>query len=501
MLYFADITVRHMGQTLALDINLEVTKGEHWVLVGDDETGKGLLLEAIAGKVPVVAGKVNDTFLRQYRQENPVQSSRFMWQKPVSLVSSRHNFKSLSGSKEHYYQQRYNAADASDAMTVKQYLSEIEPFTDSPVWTLDKVVGVLDLQQTLNKELIKLSNGETKKVLLAAALLHNPVLLLLDNPLSGLDIQSRQTFNQLLTDVTRSGITVIMIASPEEIPDAITHVGIWNAGQKLAAMPKEQFTKKVQNIEKHSKLDETEIKSLLSATATSSFDIIVRMKNVTVKYGSITVIDKVSWEVRQGERWALLGHNGAGKSTLLSLIYGDNPQAYANRITLFDRRRGSGESIWDIKQHSGFVSPELFQFFPARISCSDVIESGFYDTMGLFEESTAAIRALVFRWMKVFGLESLHTEIFGNVTPVNQRLCLLARALVKNPTLLILDEPCHGFSVSQKKHFKHVINAICRNSNLTMIYVSHYQQEIPECVTKVLQLEKGKAVHPAPAHK
>jgi molybdate transport system ATP-binding protein len=497
ILSFEDIAVRSMGQTVLNNTSFEIKKGEHWVLVGDNETGKHLLLNAIAGNVPIVSGKTRFVFYEQYQEENPVQSPRFLWQKPVSFVSSRHSFSSLSGKETFFYQQRYNAAYAVDAPTVQQHLSDIIPFPDAPAWTLEKVVVALGLQHLLEKELIKLSNGETKRVLLAAALLRNPSLLLLDYPLSGLDVESRQSFNQLITAITNSGITIVMVTSPDEIPDAITHVAIWNKGEEMATLLKGQLTIGVQKSVQPVALDRVELTSLLSATATPSFEVIVKMENVSIKYGGKVVLDNISWNVKQGEKWALVGHNGAGKSTLLSLIYGDNPQAYATNMTLFDRRRGSGESMWDIKRNIGFVSPELFQYFPGGVSCLDVVESGFYDALGLFQESDPAKKAIAWRWMEMLGIKALAATPFSNVTATTQRLCLLARALVKNPPLLILDEPCHGFHASQQRDFKSLINSICETSNMTLIYVSHYQHEIPECVSKVIQLENGRCISPA----
>jgi molybdate transport system ATP-binding protein len=496
ILSFEDIAVRSMGQSVLNDTSFEIKKGEHWVLVGDNETGKHLLLNAIAGNVPIVSGKAHFDFYEQYQEENPVQSPRFLWQKPVSFVSSRHSFSSLSGKETFFYQQRYNAAYAVDAPTVKQHLSDIIPFPDRPAWTLDRVEVELRLQHLLEKELIKLSNGETKRVLLAAALLRNPSLLLLDNPLSGLDVGSRQSFNRLITAISNSGITIVMVTSPDEIPDAITHVAILNQGQEVKTMLKDELTICEQKSVQPVALDGVELMALLSATTTPPFEAIVKMENVSIKYGDKVVLGNISWNVKQGEKWALVGHNGAGKSTLLSLINGDNPQAYTNNITLFDRRRGSGESTWDIKRNIGFVSPELFQYFPGGVYCIDVVESGFYDTLGLFQESDPAKRAIALRWMEIFGIEALAATPFSNVAATTQRLCLLARALVKNPPLLILDEPCHGFNVSQQRHFKSLINSICKASNKTLIYVSHYQHEIPECVTRVIQLENGRCVSP-----
>ncbi|MFZ4100464.1 MAG: ABC transporter ATP-binding protein, partial [Sphingobacterium thalpophilum] len=219
---------------------------------------------------------------------------------------------------------------------------------------------------------------------------------------------------------------------------------------------------------------------------------IIGMDNVSIRYGDKLILDQVSWQVKQGERWALTGHNGAGKSTLLSLINGDNPQAFANKITLFDQRKGSGESIWEIKKKIGYVSPELFQYFPMGSTCLQVIESGFDDTLGLFRVSSKSKAEASLRWMKLLRIEEYANTMFRNVPVSIQRICMLARAMVKNPVLLILDEPCLGLDFTQQEQFKNLIDEICRMSNLTLIYVSHYQHEMPESIRFSLKLVEGR---------
>lgn len=345
----------------------------------------------------------------------------------------------------------------------------------------------------LDKQLIKLSNGETKRLLIAAALLKHPSLLLLDRPLTGLDVQSRAEFNTLITAIIKSGITVIMATSPQEIPDAITHIAIMHRQKIENIVLKEAFVPG-ESKQQQAFADLKELRSLLNSKPNASFSTIISMKNVNIRYGEKQVLNNINWTVLPGEKWALLGPNGAGKSMLLSLINGDNPQAYANHIILFDRKRGSGESIWDIKKKIGFVSPELHQYFPAESSCLQVIESGFYDTLGLFRPSNPTKTDIAFRWMKLFQIEENARKLLKNVTASTQRLCLLARALVKNPPLLIFDEPCQGLDDRQQQHFKYLLELICQNSSTTLIYVTHYQQEIPDVVTQVLRLEEGKEI-------
>ena len=218
------------------------------------------------------------------------------------------------------------------------------------------------------------------------------------------------------------------------------------------------------------------------------------MKDVVIRYGGKTILDHINWTILQGERWALVGHNGAGKSTLLSLINADNPQAFANDIVLFDRQKGSGESIWDIKRNIGFFSPELYQYFPVDTSALQAVESGFYDTIGLFRPSNPIRVSIALRWMKLLFIDKHAHRLLRNLSPVDQRLCLLARALVKSPPLLILDEPFQGFDEVQKSYCKQLLNTICRQSNTTLLFVSHYTEEMPACITKVFQLKDGRQV-------
>ncbi|HZE83259.1 MAG TPA: ATP-binding cassette domain-containing protein, partial [Puia sp.] len=226
----------------------------------------------------------------------------------------------------------------------------------------------------------------------------------------------------------------------------------------------------------------------------AGFEIAVKMVDVQIRYGETTILKGIDWEVRNGERWSLAGPNGAGKSTILSLITADNPQAYANKIWLFDRRRGSGESIWDIKQKIGFVSPELHLYFDHGATCNEVIASGLFDTIGLFRRLSPDQEACAHLWMQLLSLGEVRTRRLAQLSTGQQRMVLLARALIKNPPLLILDEPCQGLDEEQTLYFCNLISTLCEAFGTTLIYVSHYQQEIPHCVNRFLRLENGSVV-------
>ena len=218
------------------------------------------------------------------------------------------------------------------------------------------------------------------------------------------------------------------------------------------------------------------------------------MIKVNIAYNGIEILSNFNWSVKKGERWCVTGPNGAGKSTLLSLISADNPQAYANDIYLFDRKRGTGESIWDIKKNIGYVSPELHLFFDLGVTCQEAVASGLFDTIGLFRKPGPTETSIVLEWMEILGISSIKDKRLNQLSLGEQRLVMLTRALVKSPPLLILDEPCQGLDAQQTARFKNTIDLICQSTSTTLIYVSHYSQDIPSCITHHLQLNAGKKV-------
>jgi molybdate transport system ATP-binding protein len=198
--------------------------------------------------------------------------------------------------------------------------------------------------------------------------------------------------------------------------------------------------------------------------------------------------------VREGEQWALLGPNGAGKTTLLSLILGDNPQAYANRVRLFGRRRGSGESIWEIKRRIGWVAPELHLTYPRGLSCLDVVCSGFANSVGVYQRPSPVQREAAQRWMERLGVSQYAARAFGELSEGEQRLVLIVRALVRGPELLILDEPCQGLDAKHRDQVLQAVEAIGRRGKASVIYVTHDPQALPTTVSHVLRLDRGRIV-------
>ena len=185
----------------------------------------------------------------------------------------------------------------------------------------------------------------------------------------------------------------------------------------------------------------------------------------------------------------MLGPNGSGKSTLLSYIFADHPQAYAKKLTLFGQKRGSGESIWDIKKRIGYTSSEMHLYYRQSVSCLKVVESGFFDSIGLYRRCNSEQVQTALYLMEMLGISHLEERSFQKISSGEQRLVLFARSLVKNPELLILDEPFHGLDDQHKQNCIDLVESFCRQPGKSLIFVTHSREEIPSCVEHYLELE------------
>lgn len=329
------------------------------------------------------------------------------------------------------------------------------------------------MEPLLDKYIITLSSGELRKFQLAKTLLAQPQTLILDNPFVGLDSDARDLLRnllRLLADEQR--LTVYLVVSrPEDVPDYVTDViNIGNGADDNGPGLSEELRQAIIDLP----YKEKEYHS----------DEVVNMNKVSIRYGERTILKDLDWCIMNGERWVLSGLNGSGKSTLLSLICANNPQGYACDISLFGHRRGTGESIWEIKRHIGYVSPEMHRSYHRDIAALRIVASGLKDTVGLYVQSTEEELEQCRWWMRIFGIEHLASRSFLKMSSGEQRLVLLARAFVKDPELLILDEPLHGLDRANRHLAKDVIEVFCKRKNKTLIFVSHYKEERPACINQ-----------------
>jgi len=466
------LSVRKASLQVLENISLSLKQGDHLAITGAAGSGKTSLALALAGRI----------FFTGQLQYAGNLNERIVW------VEQEHHFKNLSNTSNFYYQQRFNSMDAEDAITVAAYLggrhvAEME------------LLRPFDLSRLLDEPLIQLSNGENKKVQIAKALLASPKVLVLDQPFVGLDVEARAFLHQRINELADQGILIILATHSSEIPPCITQVISLEKSKPAVFMERKAFDNQLPSSPvKKQPLNEALLKRVLNITPGGQLNAVIRMKDVDVSYGDKKILQQVNWEVKEGERWLLSGPNGAGKSTLLSLITADNPQAYANEIYLFDRKRGSGESIWDIKKRIGYLSPELILFFDSSNSVFEAVASGLFDTIGLFRQVTDEQMQRVYDWLELLGIRSLARKRLNELSAGEQRRVLLARALIKNPPLLILDEPCQGLDDETEDGLLELINAVCVAGNKTLIYVTHYANKRPECVGRIIRLEKGRVI-------
>jgi molybdate transport system ATP-binding protein len=439
-----DVSVSLGAKPVVSSISFQILPGSKMAIVGPMGSGKTSLAKALAGRL----FRTGEVF---FYSRNPDKRAYVM------LVEQQHQFKNRSNLSEFYLQQRFNSSDCEDAYTVEEELAGL---------ALGDWMSIFELEGLLKRPLIQLSNGENKRLQIVKSLAYQPDWLILDNPYVGLDVLGRQILTKGLLSLESKGIQFILVSSPGDVPDFINQVIELPSVRVVEAKPAPLLRP----------LD--------------PFETAVKMEKVQIKYGTKTILSDFSWKVNRGERWAIKGPNGAGKSTLISLITADNPQAYSQDITLFDRKRGTGESIWDIKRKIGYLSPELHLYFKEGGSCFSVVASGLFDTLGLFKRLSEEQTAQVNHWMQVMGIAHLKERSFLQISGGEQRMVLITRALVKNPELLILDEPCQGLDRVQTEHLKSVLDYLAENSEMTLLYVSHYDRDIPSCVNQLLELKR-----------
>lgn len=473
------------GKIAFSDLDFCWDSGESWAILSESGWLQTAFLETLRGNTVVKSGTVTKPFADQYlsvkRQRKEVASFRDL----MAYVSQRYEFRNKFNQQNFYFQQRFNSAESEETETVEKYLSTVQSRQVGP-WTLEKVLELLYLKDLREESLLKLSNGETRRLAIAAGLMRQPDIFLMDHPTTGLDIESRAAFGELINAIQKEGVQILITCNPQDIPSGIQKIGLLDHTGLAKVWDSSQYTLS-SRIEKEKAWNWALLQELLPQEK-PILDTLIALQNVTISYQGKIILDAVNWDLKAGERWLLKGANGSGKSTLISLLIGENPQAYSQNIWLFGRKRGTGESIWDIKKPTGFVAPELVRFFPSNQTCKKVILSGLFDTIGLFKKVNAEEEELALKWMKVFELENVAEHPIQRISLDQQRWALLARALIKKPRLLILDEASQGLDLAQRKLFTQTVQKLCELSGISLIFVSHYPEDVPVAVDQIFEL-------------
>lgn len=456
--------------------SLMINAGDIVAFVGRNGSGKSILAKALAGDQTILSGKVINRF------KSIAHISFEYLQKIIDDEWKRNNTDMLSDKED------------DTGLTTSEIIQEYNQ-DQTLCENLALQFGIADL---LNRRFKYLSTGETRKTLICRTLMSKPELLILDEPFDGLDVASRANLAEILSQLSKQNITIVMVLNRfNEIPLFVKYIGLLANCQLLKYGTKDTIlddvaVKQLANLEHLSNFtlpDPDEI----SVPLPNDLDRII-LNNGFVQYDGKAIINGLSWQVRANENWQIIGPNGAGKSTLLSLITGDHPQGYSNDLTLFGRRRGSGETIWDIKRHIGYVSSSFHLDYRISLSVENVLASGYFDSIGLYQAPSDKQLKLVKQWLQLLDLTELAEKPFQSLSWGLQRLVLIARALVKHPTLLILDEPLQGLDYLNRELVKSWIDNLIDRGNTQLLFVSHHTEDAPKCITHRLTFVPNEPV-------
>ena len=456
--------------------SLMINAGDIVAFVGRNGSGKSILAKALAGDQTILSGKVINRF------KSIAHISFEYLQKIIDDEWKRNNTDMLSDKED------------DTGLTTSEIIQEYNQ-DQTLCENLTLQFGIAHL---LNRRFKYLSTGETRKTLICRTLMSKPELLILDEPFDGLDVASRANLAEILSQLSKQNITIVMVLNRfNEIPLFVKYIGLLANCQLLKYGTKDTIlddvaVKQLANLEHLSNFtlpDPDEI----SVPLPNDLDRII-LNNGFVQYDGKAIINGLSWQVRANENWQIIGPNGAGKSTLLSLITGDHPQGYSNDLTLFGRKRGSGETIWDIKRHIGYVSSSFHLDYRISLSVENVLASGYFDSIGLYQAPSDKQLKLVKQWLQLLDLTELAEKPFQSLSWGLQRLVLIARALVKHPTLLILDEPLQGLDYLNRELVKSWIDNLIDRGNTQLLFVSHHTEDAPKCITHRLTFVPNEPV-------
>lgn len=445
----------------------QILPGENWAVIGGNGSGKSTFASMLAGKI------------------SPDDSWRTSKLDKVIMVSFEQEQRLLE--KEIYEDNSEWTNKVDHGRTAYELIHEdLEAGVDLP-----DIIETMQLQAFLNTGFRILSTGERRRLMIARALVQAPQMLVLDEPYDGLDHAFVSHLKEVITDLSQQIPVVIIVNRMSHLGADISHLACLHNMELVLAGPREEV--ETSSLWNQLQAIHSKPRALPSALRNEVIlDIkpgqaVIEMCAVNVGYHNKQIIHDLDWKVMPAEHWRISGPNGSGKSTLVNLISGDHPQCYGNEIYILGHKRGQGESIWDIKQNMGIMSTALHQQYRVAADCENVLLSGFFDSIGVYASVTAEQRIIATEWLTFIGLEKHANSQFRNLSFGQQRMILIARALIKRPPLLLLDEPCQGLDPINRALVLQLITQIADLGIAQIIYISHDKEDHLPCLTHELQ--------------
>ncbi len=466
------LSVDFDGRFRLNDIDWALDAGQHWLLLGANGAGKSALAAVLAGHGDRLGGSLSGL---------PERVAIVSFEAQAELIAA---------------ERRKDDADILDVISEGTPAREMIFTDDRDAALAAELCTMFGLEPLLDRAFRKLSTGETRKLMLARALSSRPQLLILDEPFDGLDAAAQAQLLSHLHALAETTQMVLVLNRMVEAPAFITDVCWVSDGSLHACIKKddEAWAELAQLM--HLKTSDLELPPPDPVDRLPSLDpdkALVHLSKATVRYGDTVIFEDIDWTIRPGEHWQLTGPNGSGKTALLSLITGDHPQCYVNDINVFGYQRGNGESIWEIKRFIGYVSTALQWEYRVGTNLRNVIVSGFHDSIGLYTKYTDEQGRIADAWLEVLGMSDRATQPFTSLSYGDQRLLLIARAMVKHPPLLVLDEPCLGLDDMNRQLVIALIERICAGGETTVLYVNHHSVDRINGIEKMLALGSVEA--------
>jgi molybdate transport system ATP-binding protein len=467
MIHLKQVTAP-LGEFLQLSIDdLCVIPNSNWAIIGSNGSGKSALAGLFNGTLAVTQGTIDGL--------NPQKVSTVSFDVQQQLIDR---------------EQERDDSDITNQVwpgtPVKELLLEV---SDDQA-KIQHWVTAFSIAHLLEKGFRKLSTGESRKVILIRALLQTSDLLVLDEPFDGLDANSQQALKVILEQQHNAGRQILFILNRlDEVPHWVDHLGFLH-NLSLLAQGEKQAVLENQTVKAFLTFNNQTLalpeRDSCCPQLPADIHPLVKLIKGRVAYSDRLIFENLNWEIGRGEHWAILGPNGCGKSTLLNLISGDHPQCYANDLTVFGIKRGSGESIWDIKQHIGMISAALQWNYKASTNVLSTVVSGLFDSIGLYNQVEEHQKKLALDWLKQVKLDHKANESLHQLSYGEQRLVLICRAMIKQPALLILDEPCQGLDDANRQLVLGFIELLSQQKDTTLLYVTHHTGDLLPCFDKRL---------------
>jgi molybdate transport system ATP-binding protein len=488
MLYLSEFQIKLSNQYITPAFSLALcteSAPSHSLIAGRNSSGKSLLISALAGNGKVVTG----------------------CRECSSVVAEVSVFKQQTLIEE---EKQKDSADILDVIAEPTKVCELfaqtnEDYQNHPYY--DELASALRIEHLLDNGFLSLSTGETRKVIIMLAWLSDAAIILLDEPFEGLDVEAIDAFSRFL--VSQQQASLIMTANKlADIPEGLNAQLI--VMDDLAITWKSDGTFNYDDLRSELSTwfalesDDIDVPAALSANDTNREDqnhikqnseldslpnTLIQLNDGFVRFDERTVFEKLNFTLNKNEHWQITGPNGSGKTCLLQMFTGDNSHCYTNDLTMFGIKRGTGESIWDIKKHIGIMSNALHMQYKVNASVEHVIISGFHDSIGLYTRPTLAERNVAEQWLAVLGLQQKKNTPFQSLSFGDQRLVLIARSMVKHPALLILDEPCNGLDDFNRQKALKLIDILAKAGTSTLLYVNHNPEECIPSIRNTLNMK------------